>query len=119
MSQRCWQRGPLAHEFFLRTESRLDELIETYPLVILVGPHRVGKTALAESLIARYNAPVADDPTKLRAAMVQARTKREARFSYKELWRASLRALSDPLPHRKFVRPRASRILPLSPFEFR
>ena len=100
--------APLLHANFEEAEQRLDELIETYSLVFLAGPHSVGKTALAEYLIARYNALVADQPTQVRAAVVQARTKRERTFSYKELWRGGLRALSDPLPDRKFVRPRPS-----------
>ena len=80
-------------------------MIDIYPVVFLVAPTGVGKTAVAQYLIARYNQDVVDQPQYLRAAMVDARTRRERAYSFKELWRNALGAVDDPLPERKIVRP--------------
>ena len=97
--------APLLHPHFVATVRRLNQLIDMYPIVPLVGPTGVGKTGVAHYLMDHYNREVADQPQFLRAAMVNARTRRERVFSYKELWRGSLAAVNDTLPERKVVRP--------------
>ena len=97
--------APLVHPYFESTVRRLHQAIDLYPIVFLVGPTGVGKTGVAEYLIAHYNEEVVDQPQYLRAAMVNARTRRERAYSFKELWRNTMVALGDPLPERKVVRP--------------
>ena len=94
----------MPHRNFTDIGARLDEAVKSYRMVFFVGPTGVGKTARAQATVAQLNACVADDPDFLRAAMVHARTKREKRFSFKELWIDVLRALEDPLPERKVAR---------------
>ena len=96
--------APLLHPYFVDTVRRLHQMIDMYPLVPFVGPTGVGKTGVVHYLMARYNEDVVNEPQFLRAAMVQARTRRERVFSYKELWLCGLDALDDPLPERKIVR---------------
>ena len=96
---------PLTHEHFVATVKRLNLLIDMYPIVPFIGPTGVGKTGVVHYLMARYNEDVVNQPQFLRAAMVQARTRREREFSFKELWHCALDAVEDPLPERKIVRP--------------
>ena len=96
--------APLTHEHFVATVKRLNLLIDMYPIVPFIGPTGVGKTGVVHHLIAHYNEDVADQPLYLRAAMVDARTRRERAYSFKELWRNALAAVDDPLPERKIVR---------------
>ena len=96
--------APLTHKHFVATVKRLNLLIDMYPIVPFIGPTGVGKTAVVDHLIAHYNEEVVDQPQFLRAAMVDATTRRERAYSFKELWRNVLRAVEDPLPERKIVR---------------
>ena len=96
--------APVTHKHFVATVKRLNLLIDMYPIVPFIGPTGVGKTAVVDHLIAHYNEEVVDQPQFLRAAMVDATTRRERAYSFKELWRNVLRAVEDPLPERKIVR---------------
>ena len=96
--------APLLHPYFVDAVRRLHRAIDLYPIVFLIAPTGVGKTAVVEYLIAHYNEDVADDPRHLRAAMVDARTRRERAYSFKEFFRNALSAVGDPLPERKVVR---------------
>ena len=109
--------APLLHPHFVATVERLHQLIDMYSIVPLVGPTGVGKTGVAHYLMDHYNREVADQPQFLRAAMVNARTRRERVFSYKTLWRGSLAAVNDTLPERKVVRadPASHRSVPPLP----
>ena len=83
--------APLTHKHFVATVKRLNLLIDMYPIVPFIGPTGVGKTAVVDHLIAHYNEEVVDQPQFLRAAMVDATTRRERAYSFKELWRNVLR----------------------------
>ena len=98
------QPEPLPHRHFVEVGDQLDEAIESYGVVFLLGPTGVGKTARIKATIAASNACVADDPDRLCAAMVTARTPRARLFSFKQLSIDALRALEEPLPERKLGR---------------
>ena len=91
-------RNRLAHHrYFLETKRRTLEALEGSSLVLVTGPSGVGKNTLSDHLVAELNEPVRDDRRRLRAISVRAPTPRRRAFSFRELWKAVLRGLEDPL----------------------
>ena len=92
------------HTLLEDTRRSIHRELDCYDMVLLLGPSRVGKGALIRSITDKMNASVVDEPSKIPAAIVRARVPHRKAFSWRTFWIDALRALEDPLAHRKVNR---------------
>ena len=103
-SRKLLDQEPVKHTLLLETLDRLELALDADSMVYLLGPSRVGKGTAIHMLCEEMNAPVAEEPSQLRASMVRARTAHRGLYSWKRFYFEAMKAIGDPLPNRKVNR---------------